>query len=70
MRIGVGLARGNFLLFFSQKTTENSHVPEQQLYAYAANDSTQNLRQNPWVMSIIVLRDYIDAIPMPPLRPN
>ena len=39
-RIAVALARGNFLLFFSQKTMENSHVPKRQLYAYAANDST------------------------------
>ena len=39
-RIAVALARGNFLLFFSQKTVENSHVPKRQLYASAANDST------------------------------
>ena len=31
---------GNFLLCFSQKPIENSHMPKRQLYAYAANDST------------------------------
>jgi len=39
-RIAVALARGNFLLFFSRTTIENSHLPKRQLYASAANEST------------------------------
>ena len=29
--------------FLAKKATQNLHVPKRQLYAYAANDSTQNL---------------------------
>ena len=36
----VALAHGSFLLFFSQKTIENLHVPKQQLYAHAVNEFT------------------------------
>ena len=43
-RIAVALARGNFLLFLSQKTIEHSHVPKRQLNAYATNESTLRVR--------------------------
>jgi len=45
---------GIFFCFLSQKTIENSHVPKQELYAYAANEFTLGADSSPVAF---VLRD-------------
>ena len=63
------VARGNFLLIFSQKPKQNNRTCQSDSYTRMLQMIPPKLTTKP-LGNECLLRGYINAIPIPPLRPN